>query len=550
MSNKSALGAFSPYNPDYGKNAALLAFGATMLQNAGRQPFGRGAPISTAQALGSAGLAGLGAYGQAEQQQYKRKQPIVINNRLVDPVTHETIKDFSDPKKRQVRNDWEGVARYVDTGERVFTGARGYKEKPKELPKTATRYRTDQFGQQTQYEIKIGDNGEEVEVPNSEKQLNVPQIVKENQALDAYLHQRDNATDPLKIATLNRNIHALQSKNNPTYSREEVKIQLGSEIGDSVMDKSPEAANDFFVVTYSPKDINGDVHIKNVKLLSATDDHPEAYLTDEGVSLAAEQYITDNKMVTMGRGQAAAVNRTKIVNKAAELLAERGIDQSEVPSLRIELEATKSSWKQLKKQYVSIAAFEKTAFLNADLAVKAGQVDFSTGVPILNAIANKGKQHVMGSAAYSVFNAANETFVTEYAKIMSGSMGNTPLSDQAVNHAHDMLNVAMAEGQYEAVVDILKRDMDNRMKGFDDQLESIRAESRLLSASKKDQRGGEYNPVRFSTFEDIHYNYKTLKDDQWYRYGGMDYQRKNSTTYYDPSQHDPSDPKSTGLLKW
>ena len=63
MSNKSALGTFSPYNPDYGRNAGLLAFAATMLQNAGRQPFGRGAPVSTLQALGSGALAGLGAYG-------------------------------------------------------------------------------------------------------------------------------------------------------------------------------------------------------------------------------------------------------------------------------------------------------------------------------------------------------------------------------------------------------------------------------------------------------------------------------------------------------
>ena len=104
MSNKSALGAFSPYNPDYGKNAALIAFAATMLQNAGRQPFGRGAPISTAQALGSGALAGLGAYGQAEQQQYARTKPNyqVINDKLVSitPPTERggtpTIKEIAD----------------------------------------------------------------------------------------------------------------------------------------------------------------------------------------------------------------------------------------------------------------------------------------------------------------------------------------------------------------------------------------------------------------------------------------------------------------------
>jgi hypothetical protein len=108
MSNKSALGAFSPYNPNYGRNAALVAFGATMLQNAGRQPFGRGAPMTTAQGVGSAALAGLGAYGQAEQQQYARTKPNyqVINDKLVSITppserggtpTVEEVADYGTP---------------------------------------------------------------------------------------------------------------------------------------------------------------------------------------------------------------------------------------------------------------------------------------------------------------------------------------------------------------------------------------------------------------------------------------------------------------------
>jgi|TARA_R110000765_G_scaffold86124_1_gene165791 hypothetical protein len=112
MSNKSALGAFSPYNPDYGKNAALLAFGATMLQNAGRQPFGRGAPISTVQALGSGALAGLSAHGQAEQQQYARTKPNyqVINDKLVS---------ITPPSERGGTPTVEEVANYGTTAKPV-----------------------------------------------------------------------------------------------------------------------------------------------------------------------------------------------------------------------------------------------------------------------------------------------------------------------------------------------------------------------------------------------------------------------------------------------
>ena len=125
MSNKSALGAFSPYNPDYGRNAALLAFGATMLQNAGRQPFGRGAPISTAQALGSGALAGLGAYGQAEQQQYARTKPNyqVINDKLVSITppserggtpTVEEVADYGTTAKPVTVTDRDGFVHVLN----------------------------------------------------------------------------------------------------------------------------------------------------------------------------------------------------------------------------------------------------------------------------------------------------------------------------------------------------------------------------------------------------------------------------------------------------
>ena len=552
MSNRSALGIFSPSNPDYGRNAGLLAFAATMLQNAGRQPFGRGAPISTAQALGSGALAGLGAYTQAEQQQHERRKPIVINNRLVDPVTHETIKDFSDPKKRQVRNDWRGVARYVDTGEPVFKGVEGYKEKPPELPKTQKRYRRNEHGQQIQYEVAMGEDGEEYEVEGSEKLLDVPTIVQEQQALNNLQHQLDNATDPLKIKQLNNQIFQLQVKNNPKFKMETVEIKRGSDIAGLLgKELSPEMENDYFAVTWSPPDQNNQKYVVGYKLLAETDDHPEAYLDDNAIELAAEEFITSGKMVTLGRGEAAAINRAKITNKAASLLKERGIDLADVPAMRREIEAVTASWKQLQKQYKMVSAFELTAYLNADVALEASQATMSSGVPLINEIMNKGKKHVLGSPEYSRFNAANETFVNEYAKIMSGSMGNTPVSDSMREHAHDMLNIAMTKGQYAEVIDILKQDMDNRIIGFDDELERIRVDAGILAGSESERKGGEFNPIRIPSFtENLKYEYKKLKDDQWYMWKGKRLQRKSNTTFYDPSRHDKNDPNSTGLFKF
>ena len=51
--------------------------------------------------------------------------------------------------------------------------------------------------------------------------------------------------------------------------------------------------------------------------------------------------------------------------------------------------------------------------------------------------------------------SAQNSFVNEYAKIMSGSMGSTPVSDSTREHAHEMLNLARKKGQYDEVMDIL-----------------------------------------------------------------------------------------------
>ena len=165
----------------------------------------------------------------------------------------------------------------------------------------------------------------------------------------------------------------------------------------------------------------------------------------------AEEFINSGKIRSLGRGEDATVKRTKIINRANELLTERGINPSSLPALRQENAAVTSSLRQLLKQYKMISSFETNAYLNADLAKEANAND---------------------SNDPEIKKSAQNSFVNEYAKIMSGSMGNTPVSDSMRQHAHEMLNLARKKGQYDEVMDILKRDIDNRMKGFDDEIKS------------------------------------------------------------------------------
>lgn len=119
---------------------------------------------------------------------------------------------------------------------------------------------------------------------------------------------------------------------------------------------------------------------------------------------------------------------------------------------------------QLSKQQAMLGSFEANAEKNADMALGfSNQVD-RTGVPVFNRWLQAGRTAVAGDTTAAQFQAAHNTFISEYAKIMSGSMGNVATTDAASKHAQDMLSTAMTKDQYAGVVATLRQEMHNRMQ--------------------------------------------------------------------------------------
>lgn len=245
------------------------------------------------------------------------------------------------------------------------------------------------------------------------------------------------------------------------------EVKMGKDIG-----VSGEGENDYFEVQRNP-----DGSIKSYETLSKNtlDDNAGGELTEQGIEYAAEQYNLTGQMPSLGRGKQAAISRAQIINKASELQAARGISATSAPMNRNIIKANQAALQQLTKQEQMVAAFEKNANLNADMALNLSNKVSKVGVPVLDAWILAGRKSVKGDPLVSQFNAANETFVNEYAKIMSGSMGNTAVSDAAREHAHDMLSIDMDTDQYAAVVGTLKQEMSNRMTGFEKQKEELKA---------------------------------------------------------------------------
>src|SRR6185369_4172368 len=61
----------------------------------------------------------------------------------------------------------------------------------------------------------------------------------------------------------------------------------------------------------------------------------------------------------------------------------------------------------------------------------------------------------------------------EYAKIQSGSLGNSPVSDASKRDAKDVINKFMSQGQIQAVAEAMRGEGNNRLSSIRDQKQAL-----------------------------------------------------------------------------
>lgn len=195
-------------------------------------------------------------------------------------------------------------------------------------------------------------------------------------------------------------------------------------------------------------------------------------LSPEAIDAAANTYRMTGQMPALGMG--GMVLRTQILNRAGELAKLDGSSGQAEAINKIANKSNQAALSQLEKQATMVGAFEKTARANADLALSLSNNVDRAGVPVVDKWIQAGRKSISGDPDVAKFHAANETFINEYAKIMSGSMGNTPVSDAARANAHEILSHAYTKEQYKQVIGTLKQEMDNRISGFNQQRNELR----------------------------------------------------------------------------
>lgn len=190
-------------------------------------------------------------------------------------------------------------------------------------------------------------------------------------------------------------------------------------------------------------------------------------LSPQAIEQAAGRYGLDGTLPSnLGRGVQGVMNTRAILDAAAAAATAKGDTGAASRANQLANKASAAALSQVSRQEGTLGAFEKNALLNADLAVQASDKVDRTGIPVINRWIQAGRTEITGDEDARVFNASNTTFVSEYAKVMSGGSGAAGTTEGFVNRANSLLSTADTPQAYKAIVDRLKLEMSNRMRGF------------------------------------------------------------------------------------
>lgn len=225
-----------------------------------------------------------------------------------------------------------------------------------------------------------------------------------------------------------------------------------------------------------------DLQIKRDRLDKdiAGDEQP---FTSAAIENAAARYNIDGTLPPMGMGKTGAQARSAILNKAAELAAAAGKSGDQQRIDQIGNKANTSALAQLQKQQTMVGAFEKNFVRNADISMELSDKVDRSGIPVINRWLNAGKRSLAGDPELSAYDASLKATSNEYAKIISGSMGNTALAEGEIKKIEGLLNAAQTPEQVKAVINLMKRETQNRIAGFEEEKAALRA-SMTNSTSK------------------------------------------------------------------
>lgn len=241
---------------------------------------------------------------------------------------------------------------------------------------------------------------------------------------------------------------------------------------------------------WGPKAADGSPTL--VPIVGGPHDTSGGELSSDAKEMAADRYRIDGTLPpNLGRGTQGAKNTAAILARAAEKAKEAGDDGESARIRQIANKANSAALGQITKQETMVGAFERNFTRNADLALEKSATVDRTGVPVLNRWILAGKKSVAGDPDVAQFDLYMKSAINEYTKIISGSMGNAAMAESEIRKVEGLLNSAQTPAQVQAVISGMKKETQNRMKGF--------AEQKAELTKSLGGKGGAAEPAKPST---------------------------------------------------
>jgi hypothetical protein len=195
---------------------------------------------------------------------------------------------------------------------------------------------------------------------------------------------------------------------------------------------------------------------------------PQINITPAGYGVLEQQYQQTGQLPAFNRGPGGAVQANIVNGVGAQ---NPGFNPG---AAKADFRANAESLANLQKQRDAVVTFEKTAKANLDQFVNLAAKLPDTGVPWLNQPLRNINKQAVGNAWAPAIDAARQIAVNEIAKVTSNPTLAGALSDSARHEVSEYNPANATYAQTVNVAKVLRQDMANRHRFFDEGLAEIR----------------------------------------------------------------------------
>lgn len=190
----------------------------------------------------------------------------------------------------------------------------------------------------------------------------------------------------------------------------------------------------------------------------------------DSVEAAANMYSVGQPLPF---GFTGGLSRLRALDRSAAQYREHNLLPEDRPLVKAQYDANARALTTLSVQSQSVLAFEKTAEANLKVALDQSKRTGRAESPALNTLILAWKRYIQGKADVAELNAAARDATNEVARVVTSTTGSQVPETEREAYA-GLLGSALNEKTFEGVINIFIKNMKNRKKGYEDQLNEVR----------------------------------------------------------------------------